>query len=763
MKQQKLLAMFQPLPPAKPKPRNVPEDEEEDSDDDDWDVPLSSLGKKPSTISPSCNRNKPSTTKLLSKKEKENRENMTKRRQKKKSPSVSVTRSGPIFVSALIAQKLGEKRKLEQPQPHQAASSSSKKMIGKQQPKAAIPATFTLESELPDYDVEENAKPATLESQGKCNLPVVAADQQHLQVRKDKEAQTTGTASNDNDEMKAHAVTTVSPTQETPQDDDSTKPKKSVGRRITSSSTASMDYPHDPEHNNASLEKQNRPLSLIHQLIQRTTHGTRLAAHAATTRKWKIPSWIRLDHPPNTKIDHMAWDTMGVLLAVASETMIRIYDWDMVGAADNKGRNQHQRMKTKAAADPAKKHTHHSREIWSIPPVLTFRVPQPVASLAWNPRDMEQLAVGLRYVLYVDYEWCVAERTHTHMFANTYYSHSHYYWFLFPNRTTGVVHLYQVDRVSEWITKNQRNQFITPNISTYRRLAHQRSSGSVSSILFLTDDTIAYSTGDAVYCWSLPSTNSLNNPQLVWRMQQNTARISCMASFGLDMIVMGSDRGHLTIVNWKKCTKERAFSTEKRPTVLQEWMPYGKQTEPKDGPVESMGVVNLRVEASSSADCTTSNNWRECRISWVTKCGWGLSVRIDSPTKRRGCKVWHSSPKVQVRNADGEPVSLAKMAWSLPQEPVSVDTNPVFCWTDVPAVTRVLPHHNKYVVDSQPRIIRSEKKALLWKDIVKDGPTHTIPLPKEWKILPRAIAVHPSHEWIVAGDGSQLAVLSARG
>jgi hypothetical protein len=78
-------------------------------------------------------------------------------------------------------------------------------------------------------------------------------------------------------------------------------------------------------------------------------------------------------------------------LAVASDNMIRIYDWDMVSAADNKGRNQRSRNK----ADPK----NNPRETWSIPPVLTFRVPQPVASLAWNPQDMDQLAVGLRYVL----------------------------------------------------------------------------------------------------------------------------------------------------------------------------------------------------------------------------------------------------------------------------------------------------------------------------------------------------------------------------
>jgi hypothetical protein len=402
MKQQKLSAMFQPLPLAKPPPRNVPEDEEDDSDDDDdedWDVPLSSLGKRPSTSSQSCNNNntkpkpRPSpSTKLLSKKNRENRENIKTKQKKKSSSSLS----GILFVSALTAQKqLGEKRKLEQP-PQQAASTK----IGKQS-KATVPPTPTLESELPDSVDDENAKPTTM-SQDKSNLNKTGADQQNSQVGKEQEAQTTGTASNDNEQVKAqHAVsptlcsldgehseampkvdsTTKSDNQETPPED-STKPTKSFRRRISSSD---VDYYHDPD--DASLEKKQRPLSLISQLIQRTTHGTRFP-HPRTIRKWKIPSWIRLDHPP-TKIDHMAWDTMGVLLAVASENMIRIYDWDMVGAADNKGRNQRTRNK----ADPK-----NPREEWMIPPVLTFRVPQPVASLAWNPKDMDQLAVGLRYV-----------------------------------------------------------------------------------------------------------------------------------------------------------------------------------------------------------------------------------------------------------------------------------------------------------------------------------------------------------------------------
>jgi hypothetical protein len=188
MKQQKLSSMLQRLPLAKPPPRSAPEDEEDDNDDEDWDATLSSLGKKPSTKSQSSNSTKPSE-KLLSKKKKENRENDANRKQKKKSYSVL---SGS-FVSALAAQKLGEKRKLEQPQ-------KAEKIV--KQSKAIIPPTSTLESELLDDYVEENAKPAT-QSQNKSNLTV--ADQYNSRVCKEQEAQTTGTASN-HKEMKAHAV-----------------------------------------------------------------------------------------------------------------------------------------------------------------------------------------------------------------------------------------------------------------------------------------------------------------------------------------------------------------------------------------------------------------------------------------------------------------------------------------------------------------------------------------------------------------------------
>ena len=75
---------------------------------------------------------------------------------------------------------------------------------------------------------------------------------------------------------------------------------------------------------------------------------------------------------------------MGVLLAVATANKtIVIYDWDMVRAADMMGRKDRARsIKTSE---------------WKLPPIVSFRVPHAVASLEWNPHEMDQLAVGFRY------------------------------------------------------------------------------------------------------------------------------------------------------------------------------------------------------------------------------------------------------------------------------------------------------------------------------------------------------------------------------
>ena len=79
----------------------------------------------------------------------------------------------------------------------------------------------------------------------------------------------------------------------------------------------------------------------------------------------------------------MAWDAMGVLLAVSSDRTIRIYDWDMLRAADIRGRS-----------DRARNTNDHTE--FKIPPIVNFQLPHPVSSLVWNPFEMDELAVGFR-------------------------------------------------------------------------------------------------------------------------------------------------------------------------------------------------------------------------------------------------------------------------------------------------------------------------------------------------------------------------------
>jgi hypothetical protein len=123
--------------------------------------------------------------------------------------------------------------------------------------------------------------------------------------------------------------------------------------------------------------------ALLSQLIRRTTHATKVKPIIAP-KKWKVPSWVQLETSTSrSKIAHLCWDPMGVLLAVATaDKTIAIYDWDMVRAADMMGRKDRARsIKTSE---------------WKLPPIVSFRVPHAVASLEWNPHEMDQLAVGFR-------------------------------------------------------------------------------------------------------------------------------------------------------------------------------------------------------------------------------------------------------------------------------------------------------------------------------------------------------------------------------
>jgi hypothetical protein len=237
-----------------------------------------------------------------------------------------------------------------------------------------------------------------------------------------------------------------------------------------------------------------------------------------------------------------------------------------------------------------------------------------------------------------------------------------------------------------------------------------------------------------------------------------------------------------------------------------------------------MGILRLKVEANNAdptttttstttlgeevsskrntADSTTTRTaaaattWGRCRITWVTISGWLLSTVLESsPPNNNGSgsikqammihssfyQVLHAPPKVQYRNADGDliPPTTNTMrhnysSWSLPADPIAVDkthsNHLLCCWSDVPAVTNILPHHDQYVLDSQPRVVRSQQRALLYRTITNNGTsttttqqtTMTLPVSK----APQAIAVHPGGgphlEWIVMGVDHRLVLMAGR-
>lgn len=151
------------------------------------------------------------------------------------------------------------------------------------------------------------------------------------------------------------------------------------------------------EKDDAPAKSSNISGSLLHQLLGRSMYGKRVNVSTLPTTAWKIPSWIDLHQQGNSRnvgIKSLAWDDMGVLLAAYCEDRyIRIYDWDMVLAADRQGRNRRARLQTMQQKDAESKLK--DTGCFCIEPILTFSFTAGlVSSLKWNPFNPDELAVG---------------------------------------------------------------------------------------------------------------------------------------------------------------------------------------------------------------------------------------------------------------------------------------------------------------------------------------------------------------------------------
>jgi hypothetical protein len=307
--------------------------------------------------------------------------------------------------------------------------------------------------------------------------------------------------------------------------------------------------------------------------------------------------------------------------------------------------------------------------------------------------------------------------------------------FLQYDRATGAVHLYDISHVAAWREQPGRgnaapcHMILSPGVVA----------PSESCIVFLNEGRHAVvSANHNLSFWDL-STRARQ-----WNFNWGK-RISSMVIVSEEIVVIGSSRGLLAFVNYKKL--ERAsFSLTPTPTVVKEWLSHrGLETPNKD----AMGIRDLVV------DCVGPGG-QLVRLCWVTFCGWQLSVTVDLADK--GCesaRIHHATALIKCKNASGAPVQPPRRSWSVPVDnkmQVTSSETAMF-WENVPSVTQILPGHDRRVAglgDESSRFVRSNMKPSLLYKFADHDSLSRIPLSNK-RGPPTCLAVHPSHEWIVVG------------
>ena len=350
-------------------------------------------------------------------------------------------------------------------------------------------------------------------------------------------------------------------------------------------------------------------------------------------------------------------------------------------------------------------------------------------------------------------------------------------WY-FYNSVSGQTIIYNVDRVARWLSKDpSRNSRLPPPHKTHQSIFLQRVTGSISEILFLDAQNLLISVGNILFRWKRDQQKQsrLNHQQqngtmasgiLVWRYQPPSS-VTSMATIGSNLAIVGTNRGHLCLIDWTKRTKVTlSFSHEHRPKVLQTWVPHDRLKAPREDKSlrNRMGITRIRVESSNQECVVGKRHWGHCRVMWVTQSGWLLSTILESSVRiQENCFVHYASPKVVYKNADGSLIDTVRRTWSLPYNTIGVDLSNQLsaCWVGVPNVTRILSHHDKFVLDSQPSTVVSRRRFLMIHG--HGNEIRNIPFPGIVKDLPQAVAVHPSREWILVGEGKKLHLMVGSG
>jgi len=497
---------------------------------------------------------------------------------------------------------------------------------------------------------------------------------------------------------------------------------------------------------------------------------------------WKMSSWIELNgmyagrgesssanNIPTTRL--LAWDCVGgVLLATTvQDNVVRIYDWDTVWPADQKGRNMTcRRLSSKAASggeEGAATSTTKSGA-FSIEPVLTFVVDDNkrptgpregggtlLTFLAWNIINADELLVGTR---------------------------------------AGNLFVYDVAEMNEWVQQQQPRPAAAANPQPRRTFACGSNpmgvTDAIGAAVFVEDNKGRYllvvGSGCNLFCFDAATRKKL------WKLDWNGKRVTCLSpvhhhAANHRLLLVGSACGHFCLVDYTRYELS-SFATLASPKVLREWLSYQGLETPG---TTHMGIQSMVLETVSAPNDATYAP-RRFRIRWITPSGWVLrsSVDISASTKTAAkqnhgaslcsverAEILFSTAPVRVLNDRGDRVIPNRRSWSLPVGTcTSHCTRDLLVFEDVAGVTQILPHHDNRVLVSQPRFVREPsrpKLRFIWT--TPDDPTiseaatsssalHSCTLSRR-RGRPVAVAIHPSHEWIVVStDKRGMYALSSR-
>lgn len=236
-------------------------------------------------------------------------------------------------------------------------------------------------------------------------------------------------------------------------------------------------------------------------------------------------------------------------------------------------------------------------------------------------------------------------------------------------------------------------------------------------------------------------------PWLQWSFTWKNNVVSSIAKLDAHRVVLGSQQGFLSVLNWKQSQKV-AFATVARPVVQCTW--FSRLDAPHPG-ILQMGIHHLMIEQMSEEPPPTTGGqgpvFGNAKATWVTSCGWAMVCDIDLKEGKpvRKSTVLHRTNRVRCLNHRNEEVELG--GWSLPSQEVRMaGTEGFLCWERVPDVIRRLPDHDKFVLDDHQSTVRTPPSLRVMNR--RSGQMHNVNLGKG-KMTVTAVAMHSSHEWIL--------------